>query len=106
MQFINGFIVNLPKLIPLFCLEINNAPTEPASLWHDIMTDLKARGLKTCNLFVIDNLTGFDEVIEKVFPLAKYKTVEFIDHNKIYYFWGIVFINHIAKISGACPEVG
>lgn len=46
---------------------IYNAPTEAASIWHEIIGDLKSRGLKTCNLFVTDNLQGLDAAIEQYF---------------------------------------
>lgn len=48
-------------------LGIYNAPTEAASIWHDIITDLKQRGLQQCRLFVTDDLTGLDNAIEQHF---------------------------------------
>ncbi|MFQ5470476.1 MAG: transposase, partial [Gammaproteobacteria bacterium] len=46
---------------------IDNAPTESASIWHEIIADLKQRGLKQCQLFVTDDLQGLDNAIEKHF---------------------------------------
>ena len=46
---------------------IDNAPTESASIWQDIIADLKLRGLQRCNLFVTDDLPGLDHAIEQQF---------------------------------------
>lgn len=46
---------------------IYNAPTESASIWHDIIGDLKSRGLETSHLFITDNLQGLDTAIEQHF---------------------------------------
>ncbi|WCN11163.1 IS256 family transposase [Marinomonas mediterranea] len=52
---------------------IYNAPTESASVWNEICVDLKNRGLKQSDLFVIDNLTGLDSTLETHFkaPIQK-----------------------------------
>ncbi|WCN14943.1 IS256 family transposase [Marinomonas mediterranea] len=52
---------------------IYNAPTESASVWNEICIDLKNRGLKQSDLFVIDNLTGLDSTLETHFkaPIQK-----------------------------------
>lgn len=79
-----------------------NAPTESASLWHDIMEDLKARGVNNCNLFVIDNLTGFDEAIEKVFPHARVqKCVLHLKRNVL----KRVKVSHRAAVAEGLKEV-
>ena len=46
---------------------IYNAPTESASVWQDIIQDLKSRGLISCGLFIIDDLAGLDCAIEQSF---------------------------------------
>ena len=52
---------------------IYNAPTESASVWNEICIDLKDRGLKQTDLFVIDNLTALDSTLETHFkaPIQK-----------------------------------
>ncbi|TBR37371.1 IS256 family transposase, partial [Marinomonas agarivorans] len=54
---------------------IYNAPTESASVWDDICVDLKGRGLKHADLFVIDNLTELDSTLEKHFNTRIQKCV-------------------------------
>ena len=49
---------------------IYNAPTESASIWQDIIEDLKSRGLERCGLFIIDDLNGLDCAIEESFKHA------------------------------------
>lgn len=49
---------------------IYNAPTESASIWHDIIADLKERGLQQCDLFVTDNGAGMDSAIEQQFSTS------------------------------------
>ena len=46
---------------------IYNAPTESASVWQDIIQDLKSRGLISCGLFIIDDLAGLNCAIEQLF---------------------------------------
>lgn len=46
---------------------IYNAPTESASFWDECINDLKTRGLQRCGLFITDNLSGLDSVIEQNF---------------------------------------
>ena len=46
------------------------APTESASFWLSVLTDLKARGLEDVLIASTDNLAGFTEAIKSVFPLA------------------------------------
>ena len=48
-------------------LGLYNAPTESAYVWGEIIDDLQQRGLVQCDLFVTDNLTGFDDIIESRF---------------------------------------
>jgi len=50
---------------------IYNQPTESASNWKDMFVDLKARGLKRCDLMVSDNLSGINSVIELQFENIK-----------------------------------
>ena len=52
-------------------LGIYNQPTESASNWKDMFKDLKNRGLKQCDLFVSDNLSGINSVIELQFEGIK-----------------------------------
>jgi len=42
--------------------------SEGARFWLSVLTDLKARGLKDILIACIDNLNGFAEAIESVFP--------------------------------------
>ena len=46
------------------------APTESASFWMSVLTDLKARGVDDILIASTDNLTGFTDAIKSVFPLA------------------------------------
>jgi transposase-like protein len=46
------------------------APTESASFWMSVLTDLKARGVDDILIASTDNLTGFTDAIISVFPLA------------------------------------
>ena len=46
------------------------APTESASFWMGVLTDLKARGVEDILIASTDNLTGFTDAITSVFPMA------------------------------------
>lgn len=46
------------------------APTESASFWMNVLTDLKARGVEDILIASTDNLTGFTDAIKSVFPQA------------------------------------
>ena len=46
------------------------AESESASFWLSVLTDLKARGVEDILLACTDNLKGFTEAIEGVFPDA------------------------------------
>jgi transposase-like protein len=46
------------------------APTESASFWMSVLTDLKARGVEDILIASTDNLTGFTDAIKSVFPQA------------------------------------
>jgi transposase-like protein len=46
------------------------APTESASFWMGVLTDLKARGVDDILIASTDNLTGFTDAIKSVFPLT------------------------------------
>lgn len=51
-------------------LTIVNHPNEGASNWREAFTSLKERGLETVNLFVCDGLTGIENAIAEVYPMA------------------------------------
>ena len=42
--------------------------SEGANFWLSVLTDLKARGVKDILIACIDNLSGFAQAIESVFP--------------------------------------
>ena len=44
------------------------APTESASFWLNVLTDLKARGVEDILIASTDNLAGFTDAIKSVFP--------------------------------------
>ncbi len=44
------------------------APTESASFWMNVLTDLKARGVEDILIASTDNLTGFTDAIKSIFP--------------------------------------
>jgi putative transposase len=44
------------------------APTESASFWMNVLTDMKARGVEDILIASTDNLTGFTDAIKSVFP--------------------------------------
>jgi len=46
------------------------APTESASFWMSVLTDLKERGVEDILIASTDNLTGFSDAITSVFPQA------------------------------------
>ena len=46
------------------------APTESASFWMSVLTDLKARGVEDILIASTDNLAGFSDAIKSVFPLT------------------------------------
>ncbi|MDD4685602.1 MAG: IS256 family transposase, partial [Bacteroidales bacterium] len=48
-------------------LAVFNNPTEGSSIWEDIFTDLKSRGVKEIGLIVSDGLQGIETVINKHF---------------------------------------
>ena len=49
-------------------LGIYIAETESANFWMEVLTDLQTRGVKDILIACIDNLTGFKEAIEAIFP--------------------------------------
>jgi transposase-like protein len=51
-------------------LAIVNHPNEGASNWKEAFKSLKERGLDTVNLFVCDGLTGIENAIAEVYPMA------------------------------------
>ena len=60
---------------------IYNAPTESASMWDEILVDLKSRGLEKTGLVVIDDLTGLDCAIERHFNTRVQKCVLHLKRN-------------------------
>lgn len=48
-------------------LGLYNAPTESSTFWDECLKDLKSRGLQTCGLFITDDLTGLNSIIEQNF---------------------------------------
>lgn len=48
-------------------LSITNIAQESASGWHEVLEQLRSRGVGQVGLFVFDDLTGLDTVIGKVF---------------------------------------
>jgi len=44
------------------------APTESASFWMNVLTDLKARGVEDILIASTDNLAGFTDAIKSIFP--------------------------------------
>lgn len=47
------------------------AETEGAKLWLQVLTDLQNRGIKDILIACIDNLKGFSEAIQTIFPKAE-----------------------------------
>ena len=52
-------------------LGIYLAETEAATMWLQILTDLQNRGLEDILIACIDNLKGFAEAIQTIFPKAQ-----------------------------------
>ncbi|KOS68777.1 transposase [Lysinibacillus contaminans] len=50
------------------------APTESAYNWHELLKELKERGVEDVLLFISDGLKGMVEAIQTVFPKAQYQT--------------------------------
>lgn len=50
------------------------AETESASFWLNVLTDLQARGVEDLLIASIDNLNGFAEAIESMFPKCHVQT--------------------------------
>jgi transposase-like protein len=51
-------------------LSVINHPTEGAGNWEEIFQSLKDRGVKQVELVVCDGLSGIEDAIGKVFPMA------------------------------------
>lgn len=49
------------------------APTESATMWKEMMADVKARGVKQILLFVADGVVGLTNAIAKHFPNALFQ---------------------------------
>ena len=52
-------------------LAIVNFPTESASAWVDIFTELRNRGVESTNLVVSDSLTAVEDSVWRVYPEAE-----------------------------------
>jgi len=50
------------------------APTESASVWKELLEDIKSRGVEDVLLFVTDGLTGLKERIQEIFHKARYQS--------------------------------
>lgn len=50
------------------------APTESAYNWHELLKELKERGVEDVLLFISDGLKGMVDAIQTVFPKAQYQT--------------------------------
>lgn len=55
----------------IVALSIN--PTESATEWGEILTNVKSRGIESIDLFVADGLTGLEEEIHRLFPGAQFQ---------------------------------
>ena len=54
-------------------LSIVNHPTEGALLWQQELLALKERGVESIGLVVSDGLTGIENAVPKVFPMASHQ---------------------------------
>lgn len=50
------------------------APQESASVWKELLMDIKARGVEEVLLFITDGLTGIKERIFEMYPATKYQS--------------------------------
>lgn len=50
------------------------APTESAFNWHELLLEIKERGVDEVLLFISDGLKGMVDTISSTFPKAKYQT--------------------------------
>lgn len=50
------------------------APTESAYNWHELLKELKERGVEDVLLFISDGLKGMVDAIQTIFPKAQYQT--------------------------------
>ena len=50
------------------------APTESASVWNELLDDMKSRGVSDVLLFITDGLTGIKERIQERFPKSRYQS--------------------------------
>lgn len=64
----NVLAVDLQDRKDLLGIYIGDA--ESARFWLSVLTDLQVRGVKDLLICSIDNLTGFSDAIETVFPQA------------------------------------
>ena len=61
-------VVGLNRELRREILGIYNIPTESASGWGEVISDLKARGLERVLMVVADGLTGLENIIEEELP--------------------------------------
>jgi transposase-like protein len=63
--------------------------TESASLWLNVLTDIKARGVKDILIASTDNLTGIRQAIKSAFPhtITQLCVVHQIRNNIKYVVW-------------------
>lgn len=54
-------------------ISIEHIPTESSSGWEDVFHKLKERGVKSAGLIIADGLTGLENSIPKVFPMAEFQ---------------------------------
>lgn len=64
-------VLGLNRELKREILGVYNIPTESASGWNSVLTDLKHRGLQQVLMVISDGLTGLRSVIEHHFPKAK-----------------------------------
>jgi len=54
-------------------ISIFNIPTESSLGWQEVLKEIKERGVEEVGLFVTDDLSGIDAVIEKEFPNSEHQ---------------------------------
>src|SRR5574341_27130 len=65
------------------------AETEGAKFWHQVVTELKKRGVRDIFIACVDGLKGFPEAIEAVFPKTQVQLciVHMVRHSLRYVSW-------------------
>ncbi|UFX82722.1 IS256 family transposase [Candidatus Absconditicoccus praedator] len=54
-------------------LGVYSTPNESIYCWEDVLDDIKKRGVKSPLLIVADGINGFENIVNKVFPKAKFQ---------------------------------